>query len=142
MSKELVRRDPLEFFAPFFDFSRRLDEYAGRGSEGAMLVPAVDISETDDDLLVHAELPGLKKDQVKLTIEDGILTIAGEKKYEVEDQKKDYHRVERRYGSFHRSFTLPNNVDTSKAKAQFENGVLTVKLPKSEAAKARQIDIG
>lgn len=141
MQKELVRRDPFEFFAPFFDFTRRLDEYSGQ-KEGGMIVPAVDISETADELVLHAELPGLKKDQVKLTIEDGVLTISGEKKFASEQKEKDFHRVERRYGSFHRSFTLPNNIDASKAKAAFEDGILTVRLPKSEAAKPRQIDIG
>lgn len=142
MEKELVRRDPFEFFAPFFDFTRKLDEYSGRRPEGGMIIPAVDISETNDELLLHAELPGLKKDQVKLTIEDGVLTISGEKKFEAEQKEKDFHRVERRYGSFHRGFTLPTNVDASKAKASFEDGVLTVRIPKAEAAKPRQIDIG
>jgi HSP20 family protein len=141
MNKELVRKDPLDFFTPFFDFTRRLDEYAGRKNEGGMIVPAVDISETEDALVLHAELPGLKKDQVKITIEDGVLTIAGEKNFETEEKKKDYHRVERRFGSFHRSFTLPNNVDHGKAKAEFADGVLTVTLPKSEAAKPRQVEI-
>lgn len=141
MDKELVRRDPLDFFTPLFDFTRRLDDYAGRKHEGGMIVPAIDITETEDALVLHAELPGIKKDDVKLTLEDGVLTLAGEKKFETEEKQKDFHRVERRYGSFHRSFTLPNNVDVSKAQADYEDGVLTVTLPKSESAKPRQIAI-
>ena len=142
MQKQLVRRDPLDVFTPFLDFGRRLDEFVGRRDEGGMIVPAIDISETDDAVVLQAELPGMKKDDVKITLEDGVLTLSGEKKVVAEETKKDYHRVERRYGRFHRAFNIPSGVDTSKADAKFEDGVLAIALPKSEAAKPRTLEIG
>ncbi|MBP8154901.1 MAG: Hsp20/alpha crystallin family protein, partial [Nitrospira sp.] len=87
------------------------------------------------------ELPEVKKDDVKVTVEDGVLTIQGERKQEKEDKGTKYHRIERSYGRFVRSFTLPDSVDESKVKAEYVDGVLLLHLPKSEKAKPKQIDV-
>ena len=103
--------------------------------------PAMEIVEKDDALVVTAELPGVKKDDVDITVEDGVLTIRGEKKEEKEEKKDEkdnkYHMWERKYGSFQRSFTLPNEVEAEKIAAKFDNGILTVTLPKTEKAKVQ-----
>ncbi|HVN49258.1 MAG TPA: Hsp20/alpha crystallin family protein [Bacteroidota bacterium] len=103
--------------------------------------PAVDITEHEDAYVVKAELPGVNKDDVKITLESNILTIHGEKKQEKETKKENYHRVERSYGSFQRSFTLPTTVKSDKIEAQYKDGVLTVALPKAEEAKPKQIEV-
>jgi len=103
--------------------------------------PAVDIRETEEALTLFAEIPGIAKDDVHLSIENGRLTLSGERKFEKDTKEENYHRIERTYGSFTRSFSLPKNVDTTQAKATFKDGVLTVELPKSEEAKPRQIEI-
>jgi len=106
-------------------------------------VPRVDIIETKDSLVVKADVPGLEKDDFKVSVEDNVLTLSGEKKveYDEKDKKHNYHRVERTYGCFSRSFTLPNIVDTKNVKAKYKNGVLEVKLPKSEESKPKEIEI-
>jgi HSP20 family protein len=101
----------------------------------------VDISEDDREYLIKAELPGIEKDQFKVTVEDGILLISGERETEKENNTRKYHRVERSYGSFLRSFSLPDDADGAKIKAEFKNGVLNVHLPKSEAAKPKSIEV-
>ena len=103
--------------------------------------PSVDISETDGEYQIKAEIPDVKKDDVKVTLEDGVLTIQGERKHEKEDKGKKYHRIERSYGSFVRSFTLPDLVDEEKVKAEFKDGVLNLQLPKSEKAKPKAIEV-
>lgn len=105
--------------------------------------PVVDIKETEDSLQINAELPGIEPDDASVTVEDGTLTITGEKKQETSESADDgsYHVFERSYGRFERSFKLPKNVDAEKVTANFENGVLRVALPKVEAAKARRIQI-
>jgi len=103
--------------------------------------PAVDIAEHDDEYLVKVELPGVNKDDVKITIESNILTIRGEKKQEKETKKENYHRVERSYGSFQRSFTLPTTVKSDKIDASYKDGILSVSLPKAEEAKPKQIEV-
>lgn len=105
--------------------------------------PAVDVRETNDELHVTAELPGLKPEDVNVTVENGVLTISGEKKQEVQEGKEDgdYYLFERRYGRFERSFTLPRSVNADRVKARFENGILTVALPKAEEAKPRKVQI-
>ena len=142
MAKELVRRDPFDVFTPFFNlnrsWNRMLDSAAG---EERMLVPAMDIVETEDHLVISTELPGMKKDAVKITIENGVLTVSGEKKFEKEAQHKDYHTMERRFGSFHRSVTLPRQLSAENAEAAFEDGVLTIRIPRSEEAKPKQLEI-
>jgi HSP20 family protein len=103
--------------------------------------PAVDITEHDDEYSVKVELPGVNKDDVKLTLENNILTIRGEKKQEKETKKENYHRIERCYGSFQRSFTLPNAIKSERIDASFKDGILTVILPKAEEAKPKQIEV-
>lgn len=103
----------------------------------------VDIAENENELIVKAEAPGLEKDSFKVSVENSVLTISGEKKQEMEEGEKgsNFHRMERMYGKFSRSFTLPTNVDVSNVKANYRNGVLEVKLPKKEEAKPKQINV-
>ena len=103
--------------------------------------PAVDISETSDDYQIAAELPGLDKDDVKVSYEEGVLTLRGEKKQEKEHKGKNYHRVERSYGAFERSFRLPARIDVSKIEANFKDGILKLRLPKVEEARPKEIPI-
>jgi HSP20 family protein len=103
--------------------------------------PLVDISEDDHEYLIKAELPEVKKEDVKVTAEEGTLTIMGERKFEKEEKGKKYHRVERAYGSFGRSFSLPDDASPAKVRAEFKDGVLTVHLVKTEKAKPQQIDV-
>ncbi len=95
----------------------------------------VDISEDEKNIYIEAELAGLKKEDVKVTVEDGVLTIRGERKQETEEKKKNYHRVERVYGSFSRAFTLGENIDKDNIEAKYEDGVLRLTLPKVEPVK-------
>lgn len=103
--------------------------------------PAVDISETADSYEVSAELPGLTKDDVKISYEGGVVSIRGEKKQEKEDKGKNYHRLERSYGAFERSFRLPTHIEVNKIEAKFKDGVLTLHLPKAEEARPKEIPI-
>lgn len=103
--------------------------------------PPVDISEEKDRILITAELPGFKEDQIEIQSENGMLTLRGERKFEKEHDGKSYHRVERSYGQFVRTFSLPNNVDREKIKADFSNGLLRIELPKREDAKPKTIRI-
>jgi HSP20 family protein len=126
--------------------NRMLDTFfrggvADNGSFGSFWSPAVDIREDKDAYLVEVELPGLTKDDVKITMENNILTIQGEKENEKEEKRGDYHRSERVYGSFQRSFTLPSSVKNDKIEAQYTNGILTVTLPKVEEAKPKAIEV-
>lgn len=104
-------------------------------------MPAVDIRETDDSLIMTAELPGMKKENVHITLENNVLTISGERKFEKDENKENYHRIERAYGEFTRSFSVPSNIDASKVQAKFHDGLLEVKLNKSPEARPRKIEI-
>jgi HSP20 family protein len=103
--------------------------------------PTVDVSETAENYLIQAELPQVKKEDIKVTVDKGVLRLSGERKQESETKDKRYHRIERSYGSFLRSFDLPVNVDETRAKADFKDGVLTLSLPKSEKAKPKSIEV-
>ncbi|WP_455241827.1 Hsp20/alpha crystallin family protein [Petrachloros mirabilis] len=103
--------------------------------------PLVDITEDEKEYLVKAELPEMKKEEIKINVHDDVLSISGERKYEKEEKGKKYHRVERAYGSFMRSFTLPEDADGSKVSAEYKDGVLRVHLPKSEKAKPKAVEI-
>jgi len=103
--------------------------------------PLVDISEDDREYLIKAELLEVKKEDVRVTAEDGTLTITGERKFENEEKSKKYHRIERAYGSFVRNFSLPDDASPAKVSAEFKDGVLTVHLAKTEKAKPRQIEV-
>ncbi len=103
--------------------------------------PSVDISEDDKEWLVKADLPEVKKEDVKVTVENGMLTVTGERKFEKEEKDKKYHRIERSYGNFFRSFMLPEGADGAKVSAEFKDGVLKVHLPKNEKAKAKAVEV-
>ena len=103
--------------------------------------PLVDISEDDREYVIKAELPEVKREDVKVTAEEGTLTIMGERKLEKEEKGKKYHRVERAYGSFVRNFSLPDDADPAKVSAEFKDGVLTVHLTKTEKAKPQQVEV-
>jgi HSP20 family protein len=107
----------------------------------AQWAPLVDIIEDDKEYLIKAELPEVKKEEVKVTVENGVLAISGERTIEKEEKGKKYHRVERAYGSFVRTFALPDDADANKVNAEFKDGVLKVHLAKSEMAKPKQIDV-
>src|SRR5438093_576819 len=115
----------------------------GNGEEEFITVtewaPLVDITEDDKEFLIKAELPEVKREDVKVAVENGVLTISGERKLEKEHKK--YHRVERVYGGFVRSFTLPDGADADKVNAEFKDGVLKVHLPKSEKVQPKQIEV-
>ena len=104
-------------------------------------VPPVDIYETVDSLVLKAELPGINPDEVEIRVEDNTLYLKGERKFEKEVKEENLHRVERSYGTFTRSFALPNTIDSGKVKAEYENGILTLTMPKREEAKPRTIKI-
>lgn len=103
--------------------------------------PKVDIFENSDHLVLEAELPGMKREDFELSFENNVLTLKGERKFEKKDEGDNYHRVERAYGTFTRSFTLPPTVTADGANAEFENGVLHISLPKREETKARKIEV-
>jgi HSP20 family protein len=138
-------------FKELENMEKRLSRAFGRpvlrpeGGKEAMTVaewsPLVDISEDDKEYLIKAEIPDMKKEDVKISVQEDILSISGERKYEKEEKGKKYHRVERAYGSFMRSFALPENADGSKVSAEYKDGVLTVHLPKSEKAKPKAIEV-
>ncbi|MBI4000914.1 MAG: Hsp20/alpha crystallin family protein [Nitrospira defluvii] len=117
----------------------------GNGGKEALTVaewsPLVDIVEDEKEYLIKAELPEMRKEDVRLTVEDEVLTISGERKFEKEEQGRKHHRIERAYGSFVRSFSLPEDADGSKVTADYKDGVLHVHLPKSEKAKPKSIEI-
>ncbi|MCX7920320.1 MAG: Hsp20/alpha crystallin family protein [bacterium] len=122
----------------FDNFFARIGE---RGAFDTSWAPSVDIYETKDAVVIDAELPGIKQNDISVTVSDNVLTIKGEKKQEKEVKEENYHRVERAYGSFSRSFTLPVGVQSDKIKASYKDGVLKITLPKAEEAKPKQIPI-
>jgi HSP20 family protein len=142
----LTRWDPYREFNTFADrLSRVLAQTTPRNRDEEMSLgtwlPPVDIAEDEDRITLTAELPGFKEDQIQIQMEGGVLTLRGERKFEEEKEGRNFHRVERSYGQFVRSFTLPNNVDREQIKASFSDGLLHIELPKREEAKPRQIKI-
>src|SRR5580658_9046474 len=130
--------DPLANLRLFEDaFSRMVNE----PQSNRPWTPAVDIFETANDLVLRADLPDVDLKDIDVRVENQTLTIAGQRKFEQQDSVKGYHRIERSYGNFVRSFAVPNSFDTEHIGASFKNGVLTVSLPKKEAAKPRQIKV-
>jgi len=122
----------------FDSFLRGTEE---EGEFGGTWRPDVDIKETPDAIILQAELPGMKKEDIKLTVHDNTLEISGEKKQEEQKKDENYHRIERVYGKFYRSFTLPSMIDAAKINAVFKDGVLHITLPKVEQAKPKEIEI-
>ena len=142
----IVKVDPFRELAAMQDRMARLfgdvylrDEDTGfRGN----WTPAVDIFETDNhDLVLKAELPGINREDIEVVVENGTLVLKGQKKFDESVKEEHYRRIERSYGQFYRSFTLPNTVDASKVSADYKNGMLTVKLPFREEAKPRTINV-
>jgi HSP20 family protein len=117
----------------------------GEGDEETRAIsqwmPLVDISEDDKEYIITAELPEVKKENVKVTVENGALCITGERSFEKKEKNKRYHRIERSYGNFLRSFALPEDADAGKVSADFKEGVLKVHLPKSEKAKPQEVEV-
>ncbi|HGE71410.1 TPA: Hsp20/alpha crystallin family protein [Candidatus Poribacteria bacterium] len=138
-SRELAAiRDEMDrLFDEFFNFvpARRRELLEGEW------LPNIDVAETDDNVIVTAELPGVKQDDVSISVLNDVLTLKGEKKEEKEIKRENYHRIERSYGSFQRSVSLPTGVQADKAKATYKDGVLTVTIPKAESAKPKSIKI-
>jgi HSP20 family protein len=127
--------------APLF---RLFDTFFNDGGEDLATrtwTPPVDIQETDDAYRIHAELPGLTKDDIQITLENNVLRLSGERKFEKDVKQENYHRIERTYGTFTRSFALPTQVSSDKVEAKFDNGVLLIVVPKAEQAKPRHISI-
>ena len=144
----LVRWDPFRELEEVSDrLNRMFARPAARATNGkeTMIVadwtPSVDISETEGEYQIKAEIPDVKKEDVKVTVEDGVLTIQGERKHEKEEKGKKFHRIERSYGSFVRTFSLPDVIEEDKVKAEFKDGVLNLHLPKSEKAKPKAIEV-
>jgi HSP20 family protein len=144
---ERVARRGLSPFPEIMDLQRSLDHLFGRQqyalSEQALSgwQPLVDIFETENEIVIKVELPEVNKDDVQVNLDDRTLTIRGERKLEFEDQREGYHRIERTYGQFARSFTVPPNINREGLKASYRDGVLRVRLPKAEEAKPRQIAV-
>lgn len=142
MDKTLQTRETREAW-PFPAFGRLFDDWFAHGPVAAnrALRPAMDVEEDTDRITIRTELPGVTKEDVNVTLEDGVLTITGEKRSDRQTKERSYHLVERSFGSFQRSFVLPNGVDADKAQASFTDGVLEVKIPKTEAAKPKTLKI-
>jgi HSP20 family protein len=143
----IIRWDPFRDLVTLRDKMNRLfeDAVTGRGEEKDLIAsswtPAVDIYEDENQLVLTAEIPGIDEKDVEIKIEDNLLSIHGERKLEKETKQENYHRVERAYGSFYRSFTLPNTVDQDKIHAEHENGVLKITMPKRLELKPRKVKI-
>ncbi len=143
LARRLGRPLTSESFNHFLNeaFSNILTPAECETTNTAAWMPAVDIKETDDALFLVAELPGMKKNEVNITLEDHVLTLAGERTFEQDEEKENFHRVERAYGTFNRSFSLPKNINASEVNATFNSGVLTVAIPKAPEAKPHKITI-
>ena len=131
-------------FLPSSDlFDRFFDDWdmSALFSEDNTLVPAFDIAENEKEYVVTAELPGIDVKDVDVTISEGVLSVKGEKRHEKEDKGEDYHRIERRYGSFHRSFRIPGKVETDKIDASYKDGILKLTLPKAEGTETKKIEV-
>jgi len=135
----ITRIDPFRELASFFE---NFTEPTGKDQLTAgTFVPPVDVYEDEQNLVLKLEIPGLNDEDVNVSVENNTLTVQGERKFEKEEKEENFHRIERRYGTFTRTFTLPQTVDSEALKASYEHGVLTLSLPKKEAAKPKQIKV-
>ena len=144
----LIRFDPLRELE---DLSTRFNRFFGQtsplrkaGDDGetfADWAPPLDVQETEEEYLIKADLPSLKKEDVKVSVDNGVLALEGERKLEKEEKGKKFHRIERSYGKFVRRLAVPTDVDQQKVAAEFKDGVLSVHLPKSPAAKPRAVEV-
>jgi HSP20 family protein len=143
----VVRWDPFRDLGMLQDRMNRLFDDAGRGwrsDEPAATTswsPSVDIFETEGEIVVKAELPGMDRKDITLHLENNVLTLRGERKFEKETKEENYHRIERSYGNFSRSFSIPATVDEENIRADYKDGVLKIILPKKEQARPKQIKI-
>src|SRR5947209_9779763 len=136
----ITRIDPFRELASFFE---NFTEPTGKDQLTAgTFVPPVDVYEDEHNLMLKLEIPGINEEDLDVQVENNTLTVKGERKFEKEEKEENFHRIERRYGSFTRSFTLPNTIDTDSVNANYENGVLKVELAKREEAKPKQIKVG
>lgn len=122
-------------------FDGLFSDFDGDVTFASQWAPRVDVVEQKDAYMIKAELPGVSKNDVKIVLQENVLTIKGEKKQESEQKDSDYHRIERSYGTFERSFTLPTGVRSDKIDATYKDGVLTITLPKAEEAKPKEIEV-
>jgi len=143
--RELMGFDPFrqfeDRFRRFFEGNEPFRTFGEENWSLATWAPVCDIYETDNEIVVKAELPEVKKENVHVSIENNVLTIRGERKFSEETKKENYHRVERSYGEFMRSFTLPTFIDPNKVNAEFKDGMLHVTLAKREEAKPKQVEV-
>lgn len=141
----LVRWDPWREIDDLFDRYSRVVERPRIGNQEVVTnsdwAPRVDIAETENSFVIKAEIPEVNKEDVKVTVDNGVLTIMGERKQEKEEDGKKFHRVERSYGSFTRSFTLPDNVDEKNVKASFKEGMLNLHIQKTKELKHKAIEV-
>lgn len=143
----IIRWDPFRDLITLREKMNRLFEeaFTSRGEEKELIssswTPSVDIYETENALVLNAELPGLDEDDIEIKIEDNTLSIKGERKFEKETKEENYHRIERAYGSFYRSFSLPSYVDQDKIEAEHENGILKITMPKKPELKPRKVKV-
>jgi HSP20 family protein len=145
----ITKWDPFRDLSVLQDRMNRLFDDAGRGGwradEPAATTtwsPAVDIFETEGEIIVKAELPGVDRKDIALNLENNVLTLKGERRFEKETKEENYHRIERAYGAFSRAFSIPTTVDEEKIRADYRDGILKIALPKKEQAKPKQIRIG
>ncbi|MGH2923737.1 MAG: Hsp20/alpha crystallin family protein [Solirubrobacterales bacterium] len=144
----LVRWDPIRDLDSLqSDMNRLFDRFfdSGRGTNGAAVrrwIPAMDLVEGDEELVLRADLPGMKEGEVEIEIKDRVLTVSGERKAEHEQKGEGFHRLERSFGRFSRSLSLPDGVDADGVAASFEDGILEVKIPKPEETKPTRVEIG
>jgi HSP20 family protein len=151
MTMALVRWDPArELDALQGDMNRLFDSFFGRRDGGATVangygsrrwIPPMDVVETEDHLVLRADLPGLDRDDVEIEVKDGILTVSGERKAQHEEKREGFHRVERSFGRFSRSLELPKGIEAARIEASFDRGVLEVRMPKPAERKPTRIEI-
>ena len=134
----LARWDPITDLKSVQD---EMDRFFGRSSSRNAWAPSLDVSENEDRFEVHVDLPGVNPEEVSVTYEKGTLTVSGRRDFSSEDQGETWHRIERGYGAFARSVRLPETAESEKIEATFDKGVLTVAVPKAEAAKPRSIEV-
>jgi HSP20 family protein len=132
---------PFQTFRMLDDAFNRALQHSGEPNSARPWSPAVDVLETENELILHADLPAVKLEDIDIRVEDSTLTLKGERKFEKTETERGYHRIERSYGSFSRSFALADTISPEGVKATFKDGVLTVTLPKKEIAKPRQIKV-
>jgi len=138
----LSQYDPLSNFpATFRTFEDAVARMLNEPRGARPWSPSVDIFETENELILKADLPDVKLEDIEVRVENQTLTLKGERKFEKDESNRGFHRIERQYGTFVRSFTVPASVDAERVAAEYKNGVLTVRLPKKEAAKPRQVKI-